>query len=94
LFSHFVLIFSGKLSAPTITTTTTTEDKSKEKGARVQKLSFIYKMALVDAHLVMDVSERKLSHGQALLIYATLRELKEQGLVKEDVSLETVETST
>ena len=51
-------------------------------------------MALVDAHLVMGVSERKLSHGQALLVYATLRELKEQGRAKEDVSLETVETST
>jgi hypothetical protein len=48
-------------------------------------------MALVEAHLVMGVSERKLAHGQALLVYATLRELKEQGLVEENVSLETVE---
>jgi hypothetical protein len=48
-------------------------------------------MALIEAHLVMGVSERKLAHGQALLVYATFRELKEQGLVEENVSLETVE---
>ena len=67
LISVLLIVFTLRtniFSAPTITTTTTTtttEDKSKEKGARVQKLSFIYKMALVDAHLVMGVSERALS---------------------------------
>ena len=50
-------------------------------------------MALVEASLVMRVSERQFSRGHGLLVYATLRELKEQGLIKEHVSLETVETS-
>lgn len=64
------------------------------KGDRVRKFSFPYKMALVEAHLVMGVSERKLAHGHALLVYATMRELEEHGLIKEHVPLDTVDTPT
>jgi len=49
-------------------------------------------MAIVEAYLVMGVSERKLAHGHALLVYATLRELETHGLLKEHLSLDTVET--
>lgn len=48
-------------------------------------------MAIVEAHLIMGVSERKLAQGHALLVYATVRELEKHGLLKERVSLDTVE---
>ena len=47
-------------------------------------------MAVVEASLVMHASERQFSRGHVLLVYATLRELEEQGLMKEQVSLDTV----
>jgi hypothetical protein len=49
-------------------------------------------MALVEAQLIMHVSERKFAQGHSLLVFATLRELEEQGLLKEHLSLDTVET--
>jgi len=49
-------------------------------------------MALVEALLIMYVSERKFAQGHALLVFATLRELEEQGFLKEHLSLDTVDT--
>ncbi len=40
----------------------------------------------------MGVSERKFAHGHALLVYATLRELEAHGILKEHLSLDTVDT--
>ena len=49
-------------------------------------------MALSEAQLIMHVSERKFAPGHALIAYATLRELEEQGFLKEHLPLDKVET--
>ena len=60
------------------------------KGDRVQSFSAEYKLAIREFHLISGVSERKQSHAQALIVCATLKELKRHGLMKETIELDSV----
>ena len=68
----------------------TPPDVPSNKGDRVQSFSAEYKLAIREFHIISGVSERKQSHAHALIVSATLNELKLQGLMKETIDLDSV----